>query len=133
MTPAVCLLMLLEFLAAAELDRVGCFTYSPVEGAAANALPGPVPEPIKEAHKARLMQLQETISEQRLRGKVGETLTVLVDEVSECGAVARSPSDALEIDGLVYTADGQGLCSSEFARVRVVACDIHDLYAEVGT
>jgi len=120
---------LLAFLKEAQLDRVGCFAYSPVEGAAANALPGPVPEPLKEERRARFMQVQEAISKRRLATRVGQTLTVLVDEVHADGAVARSAADAPEIDGVVMLEDGAGLRAGEFAQVVVLAADAHDLRA----
>ncbi len=119
---------LLDFLEDAQLDRVGCFTYSPVEGAAANALPGAVPEEVKEERYARFMQTQERISTARLQRRVGQTLTVLVDEVGTNGAVARSMADAPEIDGLVYIEDGISLRAGDFARVRIAAADTHDLH-----
>jgi ribosomal protein S12 methylthiotransferase len=118
---------LLEFMEAAQLDRVGCFTYSPVDGAKANALPGHVPENIKEERKARFMELQEKISAARLKKKVGRMLTVLVDEVNATGAIARSSADAPEIDGVVHVAPAAGLKAGEFARVKIVASDAHDL------
>jgi len=120
---------LLEFLEAAELDRVGCFAYSPVAGAAANALPDPVPEPIKEARRARFMATQAKISARRLAAKVGRTLEVLVDTVADGRATARSAADAPEIDGLVIIEDGRGLAAGEFARVQIVASGEHDLVA----
>src|SRR6185312_10376984 len=92
---------LLTFLEEAQLDRVGCFAYSPVEGATANALPGAVPEAVKEERRERFMALQERISAERLKRKIGETLTVLVDEAGEQGATARTSGDAPEIDGVV--------------------------------
>jgi ribosomal protein S12 methylthiotransferase len=95
---------LLGFLEEAQLDRVGCFTYSPVEGATANALPDPVPEELKEERRARFMALQERISAARLQQNVGKTLTVLVDELTDDGAIARSTADAPEIDGVVHVA-----------------------------
>jgi len=124
---------LLGFLQAAELDRVGCFTYSPVEGAVANALPDPVPEAVKQERQARLMALQADISAARLRRRVGQTLTVLVDEIGADGqAIARSMADAPEIDGRVYVAADAGLRVGEFARVRVTRADAHDLWAELA-
>jgi ribosomal protein S12 methylthiotransferase len=120
---------LLEFLEEAQLDRVGCFAYSPVEGAAANALPGPVPEEIKEERRARFMAVQEKISAARLKKKVGQTLTVLVDEAGKNGAVARSAADAPEIDGRVFIRQGGKLKPGEFARVKVTKSDAHDLWA----
>jgi ribosomal protein S12 methylthiotransferase len=121
---------LLAFLEEARLDRVGCFAYSPVEGAAANALPGHVPDGEKEARRARFMQVQEGISRKRLQAKVGRTLTVLVDEVGAREAVARSSADAPEIDGVVRITPVRGLKVGEFANVRVTAAEAHDLRAE---
>ena len=124
---------LLEFLAAAELDRVGCFTYSPVEGATANALPDPVPEEVKQERQARLMALQAGISARRLQRKVGQILKVLVDAHDEEGrTIARSSADAPEIDGVVYIKNGAALPAGEFAEVRIVDADEHDLYAELS-
>ena len=120
---------LLGFLEEAQLDRVGCFAYSPVEGAAANALPRPVPEKVKEARRARLMKLQARISAQRLQRKVGTTIRVLVDEVREGGAVARSSADAPEIDGVVHVKPAAKLKVGEFIDVRVTSADTHDLHA----
>jgi ribosomal protein S12 methylthiotransferase len=122
---------LLEFLEQAQLDRVGCFAYSAVEGAAANALPGAVPDDVKENRRARFMALQERISAERLKRKVGQTITVLVDEVGERDALARSTADAPEIDGVVHLALARGLKPGEFARVRVTASDAHDLHGKV--
>ncbi len=123
--------LLLQFLEEAQLDRVGAFAYSPVEGAEANILPDPVPEELREERRQRLMELQEDISTQRLERKIGREIEVLVEEVDEEGAVARSQADAPEIDGLVHIPDGGHLEVGEFARVRVTDCDVHDLYAEV--
>ena len=121
---------LLDFLEEAQLDRVGCFAYSPVEGAAANALPDPVPAEVREERRARFMAAQERISAGRLKRKIGEELTVLVDEVTEDGAIARSSADAPEIDGVVHVARSGKLRVGEFARVRVTRSDEHDLYAK---
>ncbi|OGS92613.1 MAG: ribosomal protein S12 methylthiotransferase [Gallionellales bacterium GWA2_60_18] len=121
---------LLDFVEEAQIDRLGAFAYSPVEGAAANALPDHVPPEVQQERLARLMLLQEEISEERLRRKVGQTITVLVEEVDEEGAVARSAADAPEIDGLVYIDDGQELTVGEFAEVTVTDSDTHDLWAE---
>ena len=124
---------LVEFLEAAALDRVGCFTYSPVDGAAANALPDPVPEEIARERQARLMERQSAISADRLHRKIGRVLTVLVDAIDEEGvAIARSTADAPEIDGVVYIEDGAKLPVGEFVQVRIVDADEHDLYAEIG-
>jgi ribosomal protein S12 methylthiotransferase len=120
---------LLAFLEQAQLDRVGCFAYSPVEGAAANKLADAVPDTIKEERRARFMQLQEKISTARLAHKVGKTLSVLVDEVTANGAIARSSADAPEIDGQVLIAKPAKLKAGDFARVRVTQSDAHDLHA----
>ena len=120
---------LLAFLEEAQLDRVGCFAYSAVEGASANALPGHVPQEVKEERRARFMKLQEKISAKRLERKIGKTLTVLVDEAHAGGAVARSSADAPEIDGVVHISPADGLKAGEFARVRVTRADVHDLWA----
>ncbi|MFZ2908777.1 MAG: 30S ribosomal protein S12 methylthiotransferase RimO, partial [Candidatus Desulfobacillus denitrificans] len=98
--------MLLQFLEEARLDRVGAFAYSPVDGAEANRLPDPVPETLREERRSRLMELQEDISTQRLEQKIGREIEVLVEEVDEEGAIARSQADAPEIDGLVHIPDG---------------------------
>ncbi|MEC5387055.1 30S ribosomal protein S12 methylthiotransferase RimO [Uliginosibacterium sp. H3] len=121
---------LLGFLEEAQLDRVGCFPYSPVEGATANNLPDPVPEELRQERKERLMELQEDISAQRLEAKIGKEIVVLVDEVNEDGAIARSEGDAPDIDGLVVIPDGHDMEPGGFYRVRVTDCDVHDLYAE---
>ncbi len=118
---------LLAFLEAAQLDRVGCFAYSPVDGARANGLPGHVPEDVKEERRALFMAAQETISVARLARRIGSTLTVLVDEVGAQGAIARSHADAPEIDGVVRIVPAAGLSAGEFARVRIIGSDVHDL------
>jgi len=121
--------LLLDFLQEAQLDRVGCFAYSPVEGAAANALPGAVPEEVKEERRERLMTLQAEISAAKQEGKIGRTLTVLVDEIDEQGVVARSQADAPEIDGLVYIEESGDLRPGDLVEVEVVDADEHDLWA----
>ena len=123
---------LLEFLEAAQLDRIGCFAYSHVDGAKANELPGHVPDAIKEERKARFMALQETISAARLKRRIGRTLTVLVDAVSDQGGTARSTADAPDIDGVVHVAPHATLKAGEFARVKIVASDTHDLKGAVA-
>lgn len=123
--------LLLQFLEEAQLDRVGAFAYSPVEGAAANALPGAVPEEVREERRVRLLQWQEDISTQRLERWIGRRIAVLVEEVDEEGALARSSADAPEIDGLVIIPNGEDLQPGQFAEVLVTDCDVHDLYAEV--
>ena len=119
---------LIAFLDAAELDRVGCFAYSPVEGATANALPDPVPNSIKEERRARFMAHQAQISARRLRAKIGQTLDVIVDAIEGDTAMARSLADAPEIDGVVRVT-GRVYSVGEFARVRVTGSADHDLVA----
>jgi ribosomal protein S12 methylthiotransferase len=121
---------LLAFLEEAQLDRVGCFAYSPVEGATANKLADPVPDEVKEERRARFMQLQEKISTARLKNKIGKTLAVLVDEITPKGAIARSSADAPEIDGQVFIRKPGRLRPGDFAQVRVTRSDAHDLWAE---
>ena len=121
---------LLDFIGEARLDRVGCFAYSPVEGATANALPNPVPEEVKLERQARLMELQAQISAERLASKIGKTLTVLIDEVDDEGVVARSMADAPEIDGLVYVEGSEGLKPGDFIQVSIHDADEHDLWGE---
>ncbi|GAB2902634.1 30S ribosomal protein S12 methylthiotransferase RimO [Uliginosibacterium flavum] len=122
---------LLEFLGEAQLDRVGCFAYSPVEGATANALPGALPDEVREERKRRLMEFQEDISTQRLEAKIGREIVVLVDDIDEDeGAICRSEGDAPEIDGLVIVPEGRDMEIGKFYQVRVTDCDVHDLYAE---
>ncbi|MBI5659106.1 MAG: 30S ribosomal protein S12 methylthiotransferase RimO [Nitrosomonadales bacterium] len=123
---------LLDFLEEAQLDRVGAFAYSPVEGAAANRLPDHIPPEVQQERLGRLMQLQEEISEERLARKIGKTITVLVDEVGEEGAIARSSADAPEIDGLVYIENGRQMSVGDFAEVRITGSDTHDLWAETA-
>ncbi len=123
---------LLDFLREAQLDRVGAFMYSPVEGASANDLPNHLPPEVQQERLTRLMQLQETISGVRLARKVGRTMEVLVDEVNDEGAIARSSADAPEIDGLVYIEDGQALNMGDLVSVTVTDSDAHDLWAEIA-
>ncbi|MGD8908825.1 MAG: 30S ribosomal protein S12 methylthiotransferase RimO [Chromatiales bacterium] len=121
---------LLDFLREAQLDRVGCFAYSPVEGAQANALPGALPEEVREQRRARFMQVQSAISRQRLQAKIGREMIVLVDEVREKQVVARSSADAPEIDGRVFIPGGWELEPGDFIRVRITGATAHDLQAE---
>ena len=123
---------LLSFLDEAQLDRVGCFAYSPVEGAKANDLPDPVPDEVREERRARFMQKQEAISSARLKAKVGRTLRVLVDEVRGRQAIARSAADAPEIDGVVRITNGAKLKPGEFADVVVGKSDAHDLIGRLA-
>jgi ribosomal protein S12 methylthiotransferase len=115
---------LLNFLEEAQLDRVGCFAYSPVEGAAANALPDPVPEALKQERRARLMSLQQTISKARLQRKVGKAIDVIVDEPG----IGRSKADAPEIDGVVKFKGGR---PGAIARVLIDRADAHDLFGRL--
>ncbi|MDC7710670.1 30S ribosomal protein S12 methylthiotransferase RimO [Vogesella indigofera] len=122
---------LLNFIREAQLDRVGCFTYSPVEGAAANELPDPVPDAVKEDRKERFMAVQAEISAARLAARIGQRLQVLVDEIDEEGtAVCRSYADAPEIDGLVFVEDAAGLAVGDFVEVEIVDASEHDLWGE---
>ena len=126
---------LLEFLKEAQIDRLGCFAYSPVEGATANALASPVPDEVREERRARVMQLQESISRDRLQAKVGKTLRVLIDKVDRNGATARSSADAPEIDGVVYVKlpydPSISLKVGEFIDVKITTADAHDLWGSV--
>jgi ribosomal protein S12 methylthiotransferase len=122
---------LLDFLDEAELDRVGCFAYSPVDGARANALPGALPGEVREERRARLMKLQQGISARRLQRKVGKELEVLVDAPAAHGVLARSAADAPEIDGVVHVEGAGGLKAGERVRVKVVRSDAHDLWARL--
>ncbi|MCB1876572.1 MAG: 30S ribosomal protein S12 methylthiotransferase RimO [Chromatiales bacterium] len=123
---------LLEFLDEAQLDRVGCFAYSPVQGAVANELPGAVPEEVKEDRLARFMEKQAQISAARLQAKIGRRLEVLIDEITEDGlAVARSKADAPEIDGVVLIEDGADLPVGQRLMVEVDEAQEHDLWARV--
>jgi len=122
---------LLAFIEEAQLDRVGCFAYSPVEGAAANALPDPVPEEVKAERLERFMEVQAAISADRLQARGGRTLTVLVDGEDEDGAIiARSSSDAPEIDGVVVIEDGEGLEAGQIVDVEITAASEHDLFGK---
>ncbi len=123
---------LLAFLEAAQLDRVGCFAYSPVEGAAANALPDPIAEEIKEIRRARFMAVQARISAARLARRVGTTLTVLVDGREDGTAIARSAADAPEIDGVVRIDAARSLAPGTFVQVAVTGADEHDLRARIA-
>ena len=115
---------LLSFLEDAQLDRVGCFAYSPVDGAQANALPGALPEEVREDRRARFMKVQEKISAKKLQGKIGRKLKVLVDEPG----VGRSTADAPEIDGVVRFRGGK---VGEFAEVLIDRADAHDLFGRL--
>lgn len=121
---------LLDWLSEAQLERVGCFRYEPVSGAAANDLPGAVPEEVKDERWHRLMEHQRAISEAKLEAKVGRDIEVIVDEVDEEGAICRSHADAPEIDGNVFLEDGEGLAPGDIITVRVVEASEYDLHAD---
>lgn len=123
---------LLDFLEQAQLDRVGAFEYSPVEGAAANTLADPVPDEVKAERLEQFMAVQAKISAQRLQNKIGKTLEVLIDEVDEEGAIGRSGADAPEIDGLVYLNGETELQPGEIVSAKVAHADEHDLWAELS-
>ena len=121
---------LLDWMSEAQLDRVGCFQYSPVEGAPANALEGAVPDEVKQERYDRFMAHQQAISTERLARKVGKEFDVLIDEVDEDGAVGRSSADAPEIDGSVFVDSAVPLKPGDLVRVRVTDSDEYDLWAE---
>ena len=123
--------LLLNFIQEAQLDRVGCFAYSPVDGAAANALPDPVPEALKQDRVQRFMEVQAEISRDKLAMQVGREMLVLVDRVDDERMLARGPGDAPEIDGQVVI-DGawDDIAPGDFVEVRVTGYDDHDLFAE---
>jgi ribosomal protein S12 methylthiotransferase len=124
---------LLEFLREAGLDRVGCFAYSPVAGASANALPGQLPDEVREERRARFMQVQAQISAQRLARKVGGVQRVLVDEVAPKLAVGRTAGDAPEIDGVVHVRSGRRrIAVGDFVDVKITAAGQHDLHGTLA-
>ena len=127
--------ILLEWLKEAQLDRVGCFTYSPVEGATANDLPDHVPEDIKQDRYERLMQVQQEISAAKLQKRIGQTMTVLVDGLEDefPVAIARSYADAPEIDGNVFVEDidKNQIKSGDLLEVEIIDADEYDLYAKL--
>lgn len=122
---------LLDFLQHAKLDRVGCFKYSPVEGAAANQLPDQVPEDIKEDRFHRLMQLQQRISKQRLQEKIGTIQPVIIDEIDEEGAIGRSIADAPDIDGVVYLNGENQLKQGDIVYVKIEHTDEYDMWGQI--
>jgi ribosomal protein S12 methylthiotransferase len=122
---------LLDFLEEAGLDRVGCFAYSPVQGAKANELSGALSDEVREERRGRLMELQGKISARRLKRKLGKTIKVLVDEVKAGGAVGRSAADAPEIDGVVHIEDGSTLKPGDWVQVKILSSDEHDLWARL--
>ncbi len=123
---------LLDWLKEAQLDRVGCFKYEAVDGAPANALPGAVPEAIKQQRWERFMEAQQAISTARLQNKVGRTLPVLIDEVDEEGAIGRSTADAPEIDGNVFLNGEQTLQPGDLVNVTIEQSDEYDLWGELA-
>ncbi|WP_421216402.1 30S ribosomal protein S12 methylthiotransferase RimO [Aeromonas enteropelogenes] len=123
--------MLLDFIDKAELDRVGCFKYSPVEGAKANELPDPVPEEVQEERFQRFMELQQQVSIRKLARKLGQEMTIIIDEVDDEGATGRSAADAPEIDGLVYLNGETSLKPGDMVKVRIDEADEYDLWASL--
>ncbi len=121
---------LLGFLEKAQLDRVGCFTYSPVEGAKANALPHAVEQHVAQERLETLMELQAGISKARLAARIGSECTVLVDEVTEDIAVARSYAESPDVDGVIYVENPEGLAAGQMIPVRITDSTDHDLIAE---
>jgi len=122
---------LLDFLNEAELDRVGCFAYSPVEGAVANDIAKQVPEEIKQERLQRFMALQAEISANKLAHKVGKTMQVMVDEVDDEGVIARSSADAPEIDGMVFVNTFKDYEPGSLLDVKITGANEHDLFAEL--
>lgn len=122
--------MLLDFLKEAQLDRVGCFKFSPVEGASATEMADQVPEDVKEERFHRFMQLQQEISAERLKQKIGQTLDVIVDEIDDEGIIGRTKADAPEVDGLVYIENlsGTPVKVGEFIKVTITHSDEYDLW-----
>jgi ribosomal protein S12 methylthiotransferase len=120
---------LLDWMDAAQLDRVGCFKYSPVEGAAANALPAHVPAAVQEERYARFMQRARAISAARLRARIGQRMRVLVDSVEKDTAIARSAADAPEIDGVVRVTGSRRLAAGDWAEVKITGAGDYDLSA----
>jgi ribosomal protein S12 methylthiotransferase len=120
---------LIEFLKQAQLDRVGCFAYSPVQGAAANELADPLPEPVREQRRARLMQVQADISRRRLAARIGTVQRVLIDQAAPGGGIGRTAGEAPEIDGVVRVAADRTLQPGQFYDARIVDSDEHDLSA----
>jgi ribosomal protein S12 methylthiotransferase len=126
---------LLDFIREAELDRVGCFAYSPVEGASANELDGALPDHVREERRARFMEVAEQVSAKRIQRKVGKTLKVLIDDINVDGGIGRTAADAPEIDGVVYVAPSVKASKrykvGDFVSVKITGADGHDLWGEV--
>ena len=121
--------VLLDFIREAQLDRVGCFQYSPVKGARANALPDPVADEVKQERWERFMTLQQEISTAKLQAKIGKTIEILIDDVDESGAVGRSSADAPEIDGRVFLEGAKELQPGDFVEAEVTGADAYDIWA----
>jgi len=124
---------LLDFLREARLDRAGAFTYSAIEGAAANTQANPVPEAIKQERLERFMEVQSAISADKLQQRVGNNYTILIDEVHDGQAIGRSYAEAPEIDGVVVIENGEGLQPGDAVDATITAADEHDLYAKVDS
>ncbi|MDP3621746.1 MAG: 30S ribosomal protein S12 methylthiotransferase RimO, partial [Polynucleobacter sp.] len=126
---------LIDFLDSAQIDRAGCFAYSPVDGANANALPGAVDVAVREERQARFMAKAEAISVKRLRARIGSRMQILVDRVDESGGIGRTVGDAPEIDGLVrilpVTKPSKRYRAGEFVRATIIDAQGHDLIAEL--
>ena len=126
---------LLDFIRIADLDRVGCFAYSPVEGATANELDGALPDEVREDRRARFMELAEELSAERMKRKVGKTLKVLVDELGNEGGVGPDRRRCAEIDGVVYIEPAKKASkrykAGDFVSVKITGADGHDLWGEV--
>ena len=123
---------LLDFLEIAQLDRVGCFQYSPVDGAAANALADPVPESLKQERWERFMQVQQGISAQRLQQKIGRVLPVLIDAIDSEGMTGRSQGDAPEIDGSIFVEPSENVAIGDIVNIRIKDADEYDLYGAIA-
>ncbi|HYD98475.1 MAG TPA: radical SAM protein, partial [Alphaproteobacteria bacterium] len=121
---------LLDWLDEAQIDRLGCFKYEPVEGAAANALPDQVPDEVKEERWNRLMAHQQKISEAKMQAKVGTTIEAIIDEVDEEGAIGRSKADAPEIDGAVFLNGDTDVKVGDIVKVKVEHAEEYDLWGE---
>jgi ribosomal protein S12 methylthiotransferase len=122
--------LLLDWLEKAEIDRVGCFKYENVQGAAANDLPGHVDEDVKEERFNRLTELAREVTDRRMQAKVGRTFDVLIDEVDEDGAVGRTKADSPDVDGEVFIAEPGDATPGDIIRVKVIAAEDYDLWAE---
>jgi ribosomal protein S12 methylthiotransferase len=119
---------LLDFIQEAEIDRAGCFVYSPVPGAKANELPDPIPEDVQQERYDRFMSLQAEISAEKMRAKIGKTFSVLIDDVQAKYAIGRTSADAPEIDGLVYVRHSMPVQKGQIIQVRVEKADAYDLH-----